>query len=188
MLCARFLSIVVLSLAGIPVCLADISLWLPGFDQSPLSVTVIGVGAGGETTYQMVPGQPTGDEDPQVFGTAIVVEGPGNMLLDDGDMFESCALTNGMADCMVVIDDATFYTDYALLTPIVVQGGSTASPGPTSAVSGGVQTTPTPGSSAQGPAATQTAALPSESASSGVRVTPAVGTMAGMVVIWAVLA
>ena len=128
--------------------------------------------------------------------TVTLVEGPGNLVLEASDalmtnsLIESCALTNGMADCMVALVGATtFYADYAVSAPIVVQGGGTLSPGPTSTVGPGAQTTSASGGAVpQGSTATQTAGLPSESASSGVRLTPAVKIMAGMWFIWAVLA
>ena len=239
MLCARFLSIVVLSLAGIPgesirpikrtfsgspftggvsaVCLADISLTLPDFDPSPLSANILGVGPNNETTYQIVPLQITDSQDPGNFGTGrylqvavsvvvvhlptmrgtvTLVEGPGNLVLEAGGpmmsnlLIESCALTNGMMDCMdALVGATTFYVDYAVSTPIVMQGGGTVTPGPTSTVDPGAQTTSASGGAVpQGSTATQTAGLPSESASLGVRLTPAVKIMAGMWFIWAVLA
>ena len=45
---------------GCVVCLANISLIVPDFNPEPLSAEVVGVGADGETTYLLYPGQPTG--------------------------------------------------------------------------------------------------------------------------------
>ncbi|KAH0826965.1 hypothetical protein J3R83DRAFT_4624 [Lanmaoa asiatica] len=93
------------------VCLADVSLILPDFDPQPLSVNIVGVGANGETTYQMFPGQPTGTwvgQDPAFSGIVTVVEGASDVLIEYADtafletLVESCTFANGVADCVDV--------------------------------------------------------------------------------------
>ena len=46
------------------VVVADTSLYIPGFNEQPVSVTNIGVDSNGRTTWQMVPGKPTGAAQP----------------------------------------------------------------------------------------------------------------------------
>lgn len=40
--------------------IAETSLYIPGFDEQPVSVDVLGVGPDGRTTWQIVPSKPTG--------------------------------------------------------------------------------------------------------------------------------
>ena len=42
------------------VVVAETSLYIPGFDEQPVSVDIIGVGPDGRTTWQIVPSKPTG--------------------------------------------------------------------------------------------------------------------------------
>ena len=42
------------------VAVADTSLYIPGFDEQPISVTAVGVGPDGRTTWRIQPGRPTG--------------------------------------------------------------------------------------------------------------------------------
>jgi hypothetical protein len=42
------------------VVIAETSLYIPGFDEQPVSVDVIGVGPDGRTTWEIVPSKPTG--------------------------------------------------------------------------------------------------------------------------------
>ena len=46
------------------VVVADTSLYIPGFNEQPVSVTNIGVDSNGRTTWQIVPGKPTGAVQP----------------------------------------------------------------------------------------------------------------------------
>jgi len=39
---------------------AETSLYIPGFDEQPVSVDILGVGLDGRTTWQIVPSKPTG--------------------------------------------------------------------------------------------------------------------------------
>ncbi|EIW84727.1 hypothetical protein CONPUDRAFT_149596 [Coniophora puteana RWD-64-598 SS2] len=58
--------------AGAQLVAADMSLYIPGFDPQPLSVSIIGAGSDGRTTYQVVPGAQTGawaSEDIGFVGT-----------------------------------------------------------------------------------------------------------------------
>ena len=42
------------------VAIANTSLYIPGYDEEPVSVTVIGVGPDGRTTWRIQPATPTG--------------------------------------------------------------------------------------------------------------------------------
>ena len=133
---------------------------------------------------------------------ATLVEDANNVVFEYANsalsitVTESCTLASGIANCMVALAGVTTATAQDTVTPLLVQGGGTTSLGPTTSVSSSVsaQTTPAPGSSAPESSATQSAASPSISpsgtASSGVKVGPAIAIagVAGMVAISAVLA
>lgn len=48
---------------------ADTSLFIPGFDPQPLSVENLGTDGQGRTTWEIVPGTPTGTEEVAFIGT-----------------------------------------------------------------------------------------------------------------------
>ena len=53
------------------------SLYIPGFDPQPVSVNIVGIGADSQTTYQVLPGQPTGTwsgQPPAFVGTGDISE------------------------------------------------------------------------------------------------------------------
>jgi len=168
------------AIAGIEVCYAQTSLYLPGFDPQPLSVNVIGVGGDGETTYQVVPGEPTGTwvgQEPAFYGTATLVEGPDNALISYanpalGTVVQSCTIVNGEASCSVN-EGTTTEVDEELATPFLVQGGGTISPAATSA-GGSVTAVPT-GSSAS-PASSPSGSAPTGAASTPAGASPSSGT------------
>jgi len=188
-------------LAGVPACLADVSLILPGVTPKlPISANIIGVGPDGATTYQIFPGQPTGslvNQNVATAGTVKMVEDDDNVVLEYANsalsvtVVKSCALASGMGNCVNIYGQTTVTTNVTA-TAVLVQGGGTVSSEPTVAASSAfpAQTTSVPGSTTSAsPAATQSAPLPSNSASSGIRLTPTKAAgLAGMLVIWAVLA
>lgn len=49
------------------VVVAETSLYIPGFDEEPVSVTALGVDSEGRTTWELVPGKPTGTVSPIDF-------------------------------------------------------------------------------------------------------------------------
>ncbi|KAF8838347.1 hypothetical protein BDN67DRAFT_971700 [Paxillus ammoniavirescens] len=197
MLRSSLLSFVVLSLAGIEVCHADVSLFMPGFDPQPISVNILGVGADGETTYQVLPGEPTGTwigQDPAFIGTGILVEGASNAMFSYANAeialsyVESCTIVNGIATCDNINPGQTTFVDEEVATPMLVQGGGTATPVPTDTFGSGVpaQTTAQPGSTAG--ATPFQSNSPSPSANSGVRSLPPMAGLAGMLgIFWNVL-
>jgi len=191
---------VVLSLAGIEVCHADVSLFLPGFDPQPISVNILGVGADGETTYQVLPGEPTGTwigQDPAFIGTGILVEGASNAMFSYANaeialsFVESCTIVNGIATCDNIDPGQTTFVDEEVATPMLVQGGGTATPVPTDSFGSGVpaQTTAQPGASLPTAGATPSQSnTPSPAANSGVRSLPSMAGLAGMLgIFWNVL-
>ena len=88
-----------------------------------------------------------------------------------------------------------FLAEYEAVTPILIQGGGTASPGPTVAVSTGVSARNDGRLWRFGAGEFRSCAIcrlavdhPSKSASSGVRLPPALAELAGMLAVLAVLA
>lgn len=49
------------------VVIAETSLYIPGFEEQPVSVAVVGVDSDGRTTWQIVPSKPTGTISPASF-------------------------------------------------------------------------------------------------------------------------
>lgn len=47
------------------VVIADTSLYIPMFEEEPVSVTVLGVGPDGRTTWRIEPSEPTGTVSPR---------------------------------------------------------------------------------------------------------------------------
>jgi len=116
-------------------CSADMSVYIPDFDPQPISVNILGVGSDGRTTYEVLPGEPTGTwvgQDPAFVGTATLVEGPNDAVLNYDyppmqiSVVDSCNIVNGVATCTIDVMTTTVY-DVEIATPILVQGGS-ASP------------------------------------------------------------
>ncbi|KAF9242101.1 hypothetical protein BU15DRAFT_60605 [Melanogaster broomeanus] len=189
----------------IGLCRADMSLYLPGFDPQPISVNIEGVGADGETTYEVVAGQPTGTwigQPAPFIGTGFLVEGAGNAVFSyaNADLsitfIESCTIANGLADCNDIQPDVTTVFVEETAIPMLVQGG-TAVPAATGVASGsGIPetTAAAPGGSfpsGSTPTGTQTSATPPESTpstGSGVRLRPSVAGSVGMLAIfWAII-
>ncbi|EGN95686.1 hypothetical protein SERLA73DRAFT_155017 [Serpula lacrymans var. lacrymans S7.3] len=117
-------------------CSADISLYLPDFDSEPFSVNVLGVGSDGQTTYEVFPAEPTGTSIGQTSAfvdTAIatLVEGPSSFVLNydypQVSVIESCNIANGLESCKINMM-ATTITYVQIATPMLVEGGGSASP------------------------------------------------------------
>ncbi|KAH8985095.1 hypothetical protein EDB92DRAFT_2091885 [Lactarius akahatsu] len=132
------LSLVVLH--HLVICVrADASIFIPGFDPQPLSAGELGTDGQGRTTWEIVPGTPTGTLDEAAFvGTATLVEGPNDahLVYNNAQMSVTldiqCGITSGFAACT---GDAGYgVTPFIFPTnavqPILVQGGGplTASP------------------------------------------------------------
>ncbi|KIJ68885.1 hypothetical protein HYDPIDRAFT_105398 [Hydnomerulius pinastri MD-312] len=203
MMRSNLISFIVLSLAGINVCYADVSLYMPGFDPQPISVNIVGVGSDGETTYQVVPGEPTGTwvgQDPAFIGTGTLVEGAGNAVFSYANaelslsFVESCTIVNGIATCNNMDAGQTTFVDEENATPMLVQGGGTAAPAPTGSSGSGTpaETTAAPGGSPAGSAPTGStptqSTTPSPSGNSGVRSFPSIaGSVGVLAAVWAIL-
>ncbi|TDL24903.1 hypothetical protein BD410DRAFT_785633 [Rickenella mellea] len=109
--------------------LADISLFIPGFDEQPLSASEIGAGPDGRTTYEIAAGAPTSTFDsPDFLGTATLVVGPSDAFVTYAqpdksiDFGDSCTITGTLAVC-VVTDQTTTETSTETVSPFLVQGG-----------------------------------------------------------------
>ncbi|KAI0048167.1 hypothetical protein FA95DRAFT_1605494 [Auriscalpium vulgare] len=121
---------------------ADTSLFIPGFDEQPLSAVNLGVDAAGRTTWAIAPGALTGTwQEAAFYGTATLVEGPNDAHVSyaNTDLSLSfdieCGLQNGVAACTAPVGYFTtpyIFTESA--APFIVQGGQPA-PAPTSAAS-----------------------------------------------------
>jgi len=191
--------IALISIVGFELCKADVSLYMPGFDPQPLSVSVVGAGSDGLTTYQVVAGQPTGSwigQDPAFYGTGTLVEGANEAIFTYNDpaiglaYMQSCAIVNGVATCEIEESTTTFY-DEENATPMGVQGGpftgapsasdasssSTTLP-PGSTLTGAPSASPAgsaPGSSPTGAgSASQSGVSPSPSGNGSVRTSPTI--------------
>lgn len=86
---------------------AQTSLYLPGFDDQPLSASVLGTDSNGRTTWEIVQGTPTASGQEESFpATATLIEGPNDAVISysagDVQALESCALSNGVANCNIV--------------------------------------------------------------------------------------
>ncbi|TFK51798.1 hypothetical protein OE88DRAFT_1658425 [Heliocybe sulcata] len=100
---AALASILVLSLS----VHAQTSLFIPGFDDQPISASLIGAGSDGRTTWAIASGAVTGSVDDSFPGTATIAEGPNDVILTYsidgvGSALESCGFSNGLALCTEV--------------------------------------------------------------------------------------
>ncbi|KAF9793246.1 hypothetical protein BJ322DRAFT_114057 [Thelephora terrestris] len=138
---------------------ADTSLYIPGYEDEPVSVTVLGVGSDGRTTWRIEPGTPTGTVSPVVFIPTVwstMVQGPSDAVLyaslpDQVGLTVSCALSSGEANCVGRIDEndtLTITTTFSEpVKSYLVQGGGGSPPTPTPAPSGSGSNSTTNGSS-----------------------------------------
>ncbi|KAI9455671.1 hypothetical protein BJY52DRAFT_1279071 [Lactarius psammicola] len=118
---------------------ADTSLFIPGFDPQPLSAGNLGTDGQGRTTWEIVPGSPTGTFDEVAFvGTATLVEGPSDahLVYNNAQLSATldiqCGINNGIAACTGEsgYDVTPFIFPTEAAQPFLVQGGGplTASP------------------------------------------------------------
>ncbi|KAF9653877.1 hypothetical protein BDM02DRAFT_3182321 [Thelephora ganbajun] len=129
--------------------IADTSLYIPGFEEQPVSVTVVGLGPDGHTTWRIVPGKPTGNVQPAPFpATATMVQGPSDAVVYASfpgfEVSLTRAINSGLANCVGQIDEnsMTITTSFQeSVKPYLVQGGG----------SGGSSPSPTPAPSGSGP-------------------------------------
>jgi len=133
---------------------AGTSLFVPGFDPQALSITELGVGSDGRTTFEIQAGTATDTDDDNdgFIGTATLVEGPNDIFLTYVDpdpqasltLAESCALSNGVAACNVIAGGSTLL-ETETVSSIFLQSGATSN-----TATGVSATTTTPPSSSQG--------------------------------------
>ncbi|KAI9435178.1 hypothetical protein H4582DRAFT_1973411 [Lactarius indigo] len=118
---------------------ADTSLFVPGFDPQPLSAAELGTDGQGRTTWEIVPGSPTGTfTEVDFVGTATLVEGPNDahLVYNNAPLSVTldiqCGINNGIAACTgdAGYDVTPFIFPTEAAQPILVQGGGplTASP------------------------------------------------------------
>ncbi|KAH7929660.1 hypothetical protein BV22DRAFT_1029289 [Leucogyrophana mollusca] len=164
-----------ISIVGFELCKADVSLYMPGFDPQPLSVNVLGAGSDGLTTYEVVPGEPTGTwvgQDPAFFGTGTLVEGANEAIFTYGNaalsatFMESCTIANGMATCEVENPSTTFFEEENA-TLMDVQGGvATGAPSASAAPPSSITGAPgSPGAPSASPAGSPTGSSPTAAGS-----------------------
>ncbi|EJT99442.1 hypothetical protein DACRYDRAFT_90507 [Dacryopinax primogenitus] len=124
---------------------AQLSLYIPDTDPQPLSAIELGVGENGRTTWEILPGEPTGTWVRQAdgFPTLTLVEGAQDAILTgapDLSFAVSCTLlpttpgqSTPLASCTNLDGGAGWEEDAA---PILVQTGADPT-GDTTATSGG---------------------------------------------------
>ncbi|KAF9645459.1 hypothetical protein BDM02DRAFT_3131077 [Thelephora ganbajun] len=92
--------------------LADVSLYIPGTAEQPVSAELLGAGPDGKTTWKLLPGKPTGTWTQSGFPlTATLVSSPSDAVLQYTDdpisVTYSCAINGGNAKCNAVWVDPT---------------------------------------------------------------------------------
>jgi len=92
--------------------LADVTLYIPGTDEQPVSAQLLGTGPNGETTWKLLPGKPTGTWTQSGFPlTATLVSGPSDAVLQYTDVpitvTYSCAIKGGNSNCNALWIDPT---------------------------------------------------------------------------------
>jgi len=145
----RLGAIFVTLLLSFPFAVADTSLYIPGFNEQPVSVSNIGVDSNGRTTWLMVPGKPTGAVQPLPLSlTATMIQGPSDAVVHASfpqiEVSLSCALNSGMADCLGQVQQPGMTITTSVREPIkpyLVQGGGSG---------GGSPPSPTPAPSQSG--------------------------------------
>lgn len=134
------------------VVVADTSLYIPGFNEQPVSVTNIGVDPNGRTTWRLVPGKPTGGVEPipysvtgklapstlssltlttrSLFCAATMIQGPSDAVVHASfpeiEVSLSCALISGTADCVGQVQQPGMTITTSIrepMKPYLVQGG-----------------------------------------------------------------
>ncbi|KAH8984570.1 hypothetical protein EDB86DRAFT_2962704 [Lactarius hatsudake] len=149
---------------GLPGVRADASIFIPGFDPQPLSAGELGTDGQGRTTWEIVPGTPTGTFDEAAFvGTATLVEGPNDahLVYKNAQLSMTldiqCGINNGIAACTgdAGYDATPFIFPTGPAQPILVQGGGPLTASPATPSNNSVlpsQTTSTSSTSSASPA------------------------------------
>ncbi|KAJ7578464.1 hypothetical protein C8J56DRAFT_898013 [Mycena floridula] len=109
---------------------AQISLYIPGFDAQPISADVLGVDGQGRTTWALHAGAPTNSDDQVDFvGTATLVEGPNDATLtlveENITIGYVCALSAGVAKCSGPGENGAIVTETESISFMAVQAGTT---------------------------------------------------------------
>ncbi|KZP10875.1 hypothetical protein FIBSPDRAFT_198690 [Athelia psychrophila] len=127
------LSVLLACMLSAQSALGQVSLYVPGFDPQPLSVNELGAGSDGRTTWEILPGTPTGTfEEAAFFGTATLIEGPSDAVIAYAvpaltlTIAEACGIANGVAVCTAVQNGAATVTETENASAFAVQGGATA--------------------------------------------------------------
>jgi len=163
---------------GAQLVAADMSLYVPGFDPQPLSVSIIGAGSDGRTTYQVVPGAQTGawaSEDIGFVGTGTLVEGSdyASFRADEPELsltlVEACQFAGGSATCTAAIPGQTTIVEVEAASPFLVQGNAAATPTGSSGSGSGSGSSDSNGSSGATPGSgTASGAKPTSTANAAV--------------------
>ncbi|TFK46634.1 hypothetical protein OE88DRAFT_1667250 [Heliocybe sulcata] len=88
------------------------TLFIPGFSgDGPLSISELGVGEDGQTTWAVVSGAAQGTEIPKLPGTATLIEDSDGLFLtynlgNIGGNYVSCAISDGDAACQGAFTEA----------------------------------------------------------------------------------
>ncbi|KAJ3989423.1 hypothetical protein F5890DRAFT_1252343 [Lentinula detonsa] len=126
------------------------SLYIPGFDDQPISADIVGVDSSGHTTWDLQPGSVTDDSDGGFVGTVTLVEGADGAHLTYADASLSltlgydCTFSSGQAICSGADNDGVTFTEtetissfaVALGTATVAGASATGTSSGTSQVSG----------------------------------------------------
>jgi len=146
---------------------ADVTLFVPGFNEEPLSAGVLGVDEfASRTTWAILPGTQTGVVPaPSFTDAATLIEGPSDARMLFGTFDISCTITTGFAFCTGDRGFPITPQELGTATAFVLQGGgplTSSLPNPTATAAGATLTdaAPAPADTAVSPAATNTDAAP----------------------------
>jgi len=155
---------------------AQTSLFIPGFDPQPISAKELGAGSDGRTTWELIPGVTSGTFDDYGFaGTATLIAGPSDVqvvLSDSADgiyLSESCAISNGIANCNVAggqIGDISTFMATMPVSAFEIQGGGLQTGAASGTSNLAPSNTPSSGSTASGGPVMTSASLRSSGAAS----------------------
>ncbi|TFK46633.1 hypothetical protein OE88DRAFT_1667249 [Heliocybe sulcata] len=162
------------------------SLWIPALQSDgPLSISEVGAGSDGRTTWLVGPGAASGTDTPRLPGTATLVEGPNDAYLTYGignvngapigGAAISCAISGSQAVCADTITQAgstVAVTTTAAVSPEVVavasSGSASASTTASSSSSASSATSTSPSSQSSGnPSQTSSTAPSATTSTSG---------------------
>ncbi|EPQ57785.1 hypothetical protein GLOTRDRAFT_136656 [Gloeophyllum trabeum ATCC 11539] len=146
------------------------SLFIPGLaGDGPLSVSEIGVGSDGRTTWAVASGAASGTDTPQFPGTATLIEGPNDAVvtyaLGDGGAVVSCSISGASAVCEgTITEDGQTSTEVDTLpadpTVVAIATGSGSASNTASSPSA-TSTSPSSRSSSGSGSPSQTSSAPS---------------------------